>query len=67
MSLHIYGIKEYDNDILIHDYVPCKQSNATGDYYEVTGFYDAIDNVFYNVYEFAEVFKEYKNAAWTWK
>ena len=67
MNLRIYGIKEYDGDILVHDYIPCRQYDPTGVYYEVTGVYDVIDDVFYNVYELNDVFKKYNNATWTWK
>ena len=70
MSLRIYRVKEYDNDndILVHDYILCKRYDPTGVYYEITGVYDLIDGVFYNVCEFIEIMlKRYKNATWTWE
>lgn len=61
MSLHIYGVREYDKDVLVHGYIPCTHDGEEG-------FCDAIGDSFFNVHDFFEMLSnKYKNATWTWE
>ena len=40
VAMKLYSFKVYENDVLIADYIPCKQGNAVGLYDDVAGAMD---------------------------
>lgn len=47
VAMKLYSFKVYENDVLIADYIPCRNDNTTGIYVGAIGLWDDVNNLFY--------------------
>ena len=47
VAMKLYSFKVYENDVLIADYIPCRNDNTTGLYVGAIGLWDDVNNLFY--------------------
>lgn len=47
VAMKLYSFKVYENNVLIADYIPCRNDNTTGIYVGAIGLWDDVNNLFY--------------------